>query len=93
MAQTGLKTQHTDSSPPPQAPLKSHKTPCTECVIPLSPELRLLHARRALPIPSNSKGLTQFQLSIRKFARGIIMNAESKEAALAGYLLPNGTTG
>lgn len=46
----------------------------------------------ALPDPSNPKGLTQFQLSICKFACGIIRIVESKEAALAGCLLPNGAT-
>ena len=47
---------------------------------------------RGLPGPSNPKGLTQFQLSIRNFAHGITMNVESKEAALAGWLLPIGST-
>lgn len=46
----------------------------------------------ALPGPSNPKGLMQFQLSIHKFASGIIMNVESREAALAGCLLPDGAT-
>lgn len=47
---------------------------------------------RTLPGPSNPKRLTQCQLSIRKFACRIMRIVESKEAALAGCLLPNGAT-
>ena len=39
MAQTGLKAQHTDSCPPPQAPSKRHNPPCIKRMIPLLPEL------------------------------------------------------
>lgn len=39
MAQTWLSMQHTDSSPPPNAPLNHHKIPCIKCMIPLLPEL------------------------------------------------------
>lgn len=45
---------------------------------------KLFHALTASPGPSNPKDLMQFQLSIRKFACGMIMNMESKEGALAG---------
>lgn len=47
---------------------------------------------RALSGPNNAKGLTQFQLSICKFACGVIRIVESKEAALAGCLLPDRAT-
>ena len=53
---------------------------------------KLLLTMRTLPGPSNPKGLTQFRLSICRFAHGIILNVESGEAALAGCLLPSGAT-
>lgn len=94
MAQTGLKTQHTDSSPPPQAPLKCHNPPCIKCMIPLLPQLNFfMHWERCLVqvIPKAQHSFSS--LSIRKFAHGIIMNVESKEAALGGCLLPNCAAG
>lgn len=45
---------------------------------------KLLHAVRALPGPHNTKDLMQFQLFYLQSACGIIMDVESKEAALAG---------